>query len=276
MKNENENENQSEISEFLSETMQEQETETDADKKSPVSNEGGEEEPKSEGEEGEETSDEAGSENGGSGDEPGSDDEGELSEVEQLKRQLSVLKDQLNQQGVSEPPAQEPDAFEPISDDLFKDVNFDELLDDPESLKSAMIKLANTVKEQTEKSIFNRLPDQVGTIASQQLDYRKTADNFYEQYSELGEVKPYVASITKQVSNEHPDWTFQKVLDEVANRAYKAMGLPKPSQEDTRRKKAGKKKKPAFVSGTKTSSNRNKAGSELSELESEISELLED
>lgn len=272
----NENENQSEISEFLSETMQEQETETDADKKSPVSNEGGEEEPKSEGEEGEETSDEAGSENGGSGDEPGSDDEGELSEVEQLKRQLNVLKDQLNQQGVSEPPAQEPDAFEPISDDLFKDVNFDELLDDPESLKSAMIKLANTVKEQTEKSIFNRLPDQVGTIASQQLDYRKTADNFYEQYSELGEVKPYVASITKQVSNEHPDWTFQKVLDEVANRAYKAMGLPKPSQEDTRRKKAGKKKKPAFVSGTKTSSNRNKAGSELSELESEISELLED
>ena len=269
-----------EISEFLSDAMQEPGEETVEKPETDLPNKGGEAEPDDEREKGAEESDEAVPKDDGSGDESDDDggdegDDGELSEVEQLKKQLSVLKEQLNQTSHSEEPPAPKAEFEPISDDVFKDIDFDALLDDPDSLKSAMVKLANTVKEQTEKAIFNRLPDQVSSIATQQMDFRKTADDFYSTHQALAEVKPYVANITKQVSNEHPDWTFQKVLSEVADRAYKAMGLPKPSQEDTRRKKAGKKK-PAFASGTKTSSTRNKAGSDLSELESEISELLED
>lgn len=245
-----------EISDMLSESMREEKEETSEEQETPVHDKGDEEGDDPEGEEAEEESGEKADE--------------ELSELEKLRKQNQILKQQLQET----PQQQEEQKVEPtpLSDEFLKDYNFEEIQDDPEKFKQFILDVANHVKKNTEESIFKNLPQTVNSLAGQQIELRQTAQRFYDQNPELGEVKPFVAKITNQVASEHPDWGIEKVLAETAKRSYKALGLEKTAK--TQQQTSGKKRKPGLADAKGGSKRRNKSGEELSELEKEIQDIL--
>ena len=245
-----------EISDMLSESMREEKEETSEEQETPVHDKGDEEGDDPEGEEAEEESGEKADE--------------ELSELEKLRKQNQSLKQQLQET----PQQQEEQKVEPtpLSDEFLKDYNFEEIQDDPEKFKQFILDVANHVKKNTEESIFKNLPQTVNSLAGQQIELRQTAQRFYDQNPELGEVKPFVAKITNQVASEHPDWGIEKVLAETAKRSYKALGLEKTAK--TQQQTSGKKRKPGLADAKGGSKRRNKSGEELSELEKEIQDIL--
>lgn len=245
-----------EISDMLSESMREEKEETSEEQETPVHDKGDEEGDDPEGEEAEEESGEKADE--------------ELSELEKLRKQNQILKQQLQET----PQQQEEQKVEPtpLSDEFLKDYNFEEIQDDPEKFKQFILDVANHVKKNTEESIFKNLPQTVNSLAGQQIELRQTAQRFYDQNPELAEVKPFVAKITNQVASEHPDWGIEKVLAETAKRSYKALGLEKTAK--TQQQTSGKKRKPGLADAKGGSKRRNKSGEELSELEKEIQDIL--
>ena len=245
-----------EISDMLSESMREEKEETSEEQETPVHDKGDEEGDDPEGEEAEEESGEKADE--------------ELSELEKLRKQNQILKQQLQET----PQQQEEQKVEPtpLSDEFLKDYNFEEIQDDPEKFKQFILDVANHVKKNTEESIFKNLPQTVNSLAGQQIELRQTAQRFYDQNPELAEVRPFVAKITNQVASEHPDWGIEKVLAETAKRSYKALGLEKTAK--TQQQTSGKKRKPGLADAKGGSKRRNKSGEELSELEKEIQDIL--
>lgn len=244
------------IGEMLAENMRDPEKETAKESETPVSDEGDEEGVEPEGEEIEEGSGEEGDE--------------ELSELDKLKKQNEVLRQQLQETSAETAEKEKPIESTPLSDDFLKDYDFDEVRDDPEKFKKFMFDVANYVKKQTEESVYKNLPQTVSSIAGQQIELRQTAQNFYNENPELAEVKPFVAKITNQVASENPQWDMQKVLAEVAKRSYKSLGLEKSAKPQSKSNKS----KPGFAESKGGSKRRNKAGSELSELEQEIQDIL--
>jgi len=246
-----------EISDMLSESMREEKEETSEEQETPVHDKGDEEGDDPEGEEAEEESGEKADE--------------ELSELEKLRKQNQILKQQLQETPQQQEEEQKVEST-PLSDEFLKDYNFEEIQDDPEKFKQFILDVANHVKKNTEESIFKNLPQTVNSLAGQQIELRQTAQRFYDQNPELAEVKPFVAKITNQVASEHPDWGIEKVLAETAKRSYKALGLEKTAK--TQQQTSGKKRKPGLADAKGGSKRRNKSGEELSELEKEIQDIL--
>ncbi len=263
------NEQNSDIAKMLTANMQEENEEVSKNEEISVSDEGGEEVDSEEGEETLPDSDETDPE-----EDPGGD-ESEPDELTRLKEQNEKLQNQLNEayaQTAEKAPSMIPS--KEFTEEMFKDLDFDEIFENPDQFKKVLLDVANTVRRQTEEALYKNLPQVVGNVTGQQLELRKAADTFYDKNPELASVKPYVAKVTAQVADKHPDWSFEQILAETAKVARKGLGLEGLAKEEAK-KKTKAKQKPAFADAKRRSNKRSKAGSDLSELEQEISELLE-
>lgn len=203
------------------------------------------------------------------------DDEDELTV---LRRQNELLLEQLNQ--ASQPAAvktENNETAEPSAtvDDasLFGDWKFDDIIENEDSFKKFLGDFAKKVMTTTEERLLQKLPGTVSKLTTEQIEARQTVTSFYDEHKQLAAVKPFVAKVVSVVASEHADWDLPKVLDEAANRAYKALGLKKQAVEGVKTPGA---KKPAFAgpaSGRRGSGNTDNAGK--SKLEKELEELMD-
>lgn len=201
--------------------------------------------------------------------EPASDNV-ELSELEELKKQNELLQARLNEAySKPQPPKEETKPAVNLSDDdLLMGMKFDDIIESQESFQSFLKQFMTKTVEITRENVLKDLPKTVNSLTHQQIEARKTVDTFYGEHPQLATVKPYVAQVVSTVAAEHADWELPRVLEEAAERTYKALGLKRQVEKAER-------KKPAFAPTQTGGGPRGRSSDpSLSKLEQEIAELL--
>ena len=194
--------------------------------------------------------------------------EEELDELSSLKKQNELLQQRLNEAYQHKPvKAETAVAADPLKTDFFGEWKFDDIVESQESLQKFLGEFAGKVVTVARESVLKDLPGTVSNLTTQQIEARRQVDGFYGDHPQLTSVKPFVAQVVSTVASEHADWELPQVLEEAAQRAYKALGLKQQVE------KAGKKN-PAFAP-TKPGGPRGKlAEGGKSKLEKELEELM--
>lgn len=165
---------------------------------------------------------------------------------------------------------EKPEEETPIEgSSFFGEWKFEDIIENEDSFKKFLGDFATKVRAVTKESILKDLPGTVTKLTAEQLETRRVVTNFYDTNKELQSVKPFVAQITNQVASEHPEWNLEEILQETAERSYKALGLKKKIEEES----SGKSKKPAFVNPGR--GRRGEETPQKSKLEKELEELME-
>ena len=128
------------------------------------------------------------------------------------------------------------------------------------------------IYQKSQEDFFQQVPQVVQKTAQEQIYLRDKAKEFYDNNQDLAGVKDFVAQTTNQVHSEHPDWDFDDVLGEAANRAREALGLEKQAAQ--KEKESRKKPKVPSEGTSKKSGKRGEPQDQRSEMEREIDAML--
>ena len=182
-----------------------------------------------------------------------------VSEVETLKKQietLTTLVDTLSG-GTKSTTAVETPAVEPVKtpelEDLFKDMDFDAVMESKENFIKFFKDAMAVVKEQAKQETLVNLPNVVGDFVQRQTSIRDVATEFYTTYPELKKVKQYVAHVANTVSAEQPEWNISQVLIEAAKRTKETLNLQAVVEDVSIEKTDTTKHKPSLPGGTQSS-----------------------
>ena len=245
-------------------------------------NDDGEEEENDEAEQ-EETNDEVETEKGesdGSSEEKGGEkEEGSPSdggeeggqegeeEVVSLKKQNELLMQRLEE--LSSGKQQEAQEAKPNGlEEVFKDLDVKQLMENPENFTAFLAKFATAIRETSVEQALRATPSVMGSYLTRREAITKLKDDFYADNVKLIPVKNYVAGVANDVSAEHPDWTVKNVLDEAAKRTYTALGIVKEVKQNA--EKSGRQR-PAFAK--QGGGSRNKSP-ELTGVQKQINDLI--
>ena len=183
----------------------------------------------------------------------------EPTEVETLKKQietLTTLVDTLSGGTKSAAPT-ESTVVEPVKipelEDLFKDMDFDAVMESKENFIKFFKDAMAVVKEQAKQETLVNLPNVVGDFVQRQTSIRDVATEFYTTYPELKKVKQYVAHVANTVSAEQPEWNISQVLIEAAKRTKETLNLQAVVEDVSIEKTDTTKHKPSLPGGTQSS-----------------------
>ena len=183
----------------------------------------------------------------------------ELSEVEALKKQietLTTLVDTMSGTAKVAPTTTETPAVEvkiPELEDLFKDMDFDSVMESKENFVKFFKDAMAVVKEQTKQETLVNIPNVVGSFVQRQASIRDVATEFYGKYPELKRVKQYVAHVANTVSAEQPEWNISQVLEEAAKRTKETLNLQAIVEDKGKDDSSTSKPKPSLPGGTQSS-----------------------
>ena len=234
-------------------------------------------------EEDQEDDDESSEEDSDSGDEEGGEDseEGEeegdeeLSEVELLRQELAEMREQLaekDQPEEEEKPTLEVGEIEDV--DFMVEADFEDALSDPkkfnESLNKVFKESVTRAVSQTTEQVLRAIPNVVKNSVAQQVALQKSTDKFYANNPDLAKHKKTIATVAEKVLSDNPEITINDLLLKVETAARKKLALKKVVQDKS------SKKKPAFAKGSSKGGKVNKKSKpQLSELDQQISDMLE-
>ena len=195
--------------------------------------------------------------------------------LETLRERNRLLQEQLGLAYTQQIKTENNEVVEPVADalkeeTLFGEWSFEKIVENETDFKKFLGEFATKVKNATEESLLRKLPGTVAKLTKEQMDTRQTVNSFYDEHEQLATVKPFVAQVVSTVASEHADWPLDKVLEESATRAYKALGLKKQATEPV--KTGGKK--PAFA-GPASGKRGVDPNAGKSKLEKELEELME-
>lgn len=149
----------------------------------------------------------------------------EITEIQRLQEQIVELTKNLNKE--EEPEEEVEKVVSPFS---FTDEELEDAMDSTGNLRELLTKMATQISEHT----LQNIPAVVSATVSRQTAVRDILVKFWGDHPKLGEsneTKEFVKYNIRQVEGEHPDWNYEKVLNESAIRAYKMMGIKLEARE---------------------------------------------
>ena len=176
---------------------------------------------------------------------------------------------------VETPPAQEPPPMIPQNLEGFQilpdGMDLDDFLDRPENFVQGMRDILGRYRQVVTQEVLGNIPTVVNNQVRQAVALQNAVNTFYETNSDLKPVRPTVGAIAEQVTNKHPDWSLDKIMDESARVARKLLKMPSPK---TGKKDKGTVVRPSFAK-SKGPSQRNKPKPKKSNLQSQIDDLID-
>lgn len=165
-------------------------------------------------------------------------------ENEKLREQvndLSAPKDEKKED--DETKKEKPEEIKVDEVDFVKDIDMDELTRDPAEFN----KLLNSVYSQGIKSsqegVLKGIPTIVSNNVKTVIALREASDNFYKDNEDLAPFKKVVALVFEETASEHPDWKYDKVLEESGTEARKRLELHKNAVNKDKDKDTNKDEK---------------------------------
>jgi len=208
----------------------------------------------------------------------------ELSEVEQLKKdneELRVQMEHLSGFAAQIPPkevqangeqTQEKVQQTPPKQEAVKFVTeetFDKMLTDADSMNTIITDVFNKASAKAVEDTYRKVPFLVQRLVQQQSTLNSMVTDFYETNKDLVPYKKFVGFVSNEIASEHPDWEYNKLLEETGKTVRKRINLRQVTDSANTKPP---NKKPAFAKGSKA-----KKGSlkQLTELEQDIMELID-
>lgn len=197
--------------------------------------------------------------------------------VESLRARIDELHGKLTeaQKGpdLTKAKAEETKVEETKIEDVIKtylgDVHIDDVVTKPELFVKVLKGVEERAREEAVTRVITQIPNIVIRYIQQHNALQKATTEFYESNSDLAQARKTVGAFANEVSSEHPDWTLEKVLDETAIRARKALGIVKQVQSKSKVKPGDT----GLVKGPGKTGVKGKVGN-LSGLQKEISDLI--
>ena len=160
-------------------------------------------------------------------------------ETKTLREENERLRKQVEDLHVKKTPEPEPPADpepEPIQEINFlgEDVDLDDLTRNPDLLNKILNKVFVAGMEQSRKSqedTLRAVPDIVKTNVATQAGLAKEVKKFYTDNADLEPFKKVVAAVYEELAAENPDWTIDKIFEEVGNETRNRLELHKKATE---------------------------------------------
>ena len=146
------------------------------------------------------------------------------------------------------------------------DLDMEEVQSDPDILNQILHKVASFAYDQASENLLSTVPGLISSQVSDMLTAQNVSNQFYVDNKDLSNVRNVVKACAEQVSQEHSDWTIEKVLKEAADRTRTSLGIKK---EDD---KISDINQVSFAGSPKSGGSRNKQP-KVSALQQELDEL---
>lgn len=166
--------------------------------------------------------------------------------------------DEEEEEDTEEP---EGDEYEPMSLDLDEE-EFEEITSSPEQFSNFMKDVREDALEQArqefteeldkraseiEEEVLRNIPEVVNKSQTRAQRVNSAKDQFFNDYPQLENKMGYVQNMTAVVSNEHPDWGAEKVLNEVGRRAERDLEISKRAKKREQERQNSDNDDPKFA-----------------------------
>ena len=155
--------------------------------------------------------------------------------------------------------------------DFLKDLDMDDVASDPKILNKVLHEVIAKVQLRTTEQVLRSIPQVVMSQVNQQTYFKRMADKFYEDNTDLVNVRQVVKACTQQVQQANPEWEIEKVLKEAAVKTRETLGLSTPKIGTTTGDKIPSAKDAAFAKSKGGSKSNLKQ--QRTSLQTEIDEL---
>lgn len=158
------------------------------------------------------------------------------SEIDRLKREQVEMRQKmdeiLSRQTTSAPDKAETtqQPFTVEEQDFIGDTDIDSTLNDPKELNKLLNKVFQKgieIAEMRNAEIRSSLPEAIRTNVITLETLCKASEKFYDENKDLAPFKGAVASIFGEISTQHPEWDYEKLLKESEVETRKRLNLTK-------------------------------------------------
>lgn len=170
------------------------------------------------------------------------------SEVEELKKEIETLKNQLSEEGeeeAEEKNQQEPEtSSEQQNEELEVKVDFEgeefldeeahgEVLTNPEDFNNFLKNFAEKIAARTQEEILQKFPQLVDQRVRQRASAEVTMQRFWNENPDLNteSKRKVLASKAQKVRSEEPNKPLEEVLDEAEKRTREELDLQEKAEK---------------------------------------------
>ena len=173
----------------------------------------------------------------------------------------------------AQPPQPQPQAQEPTPagpTDYLGDVSIDDLLEDPTKFNAVLNNVAQSsqvaAQQQAVQQVLRSVPELVMGYITRHSAMNRMVDDFYQENSDLSNVKQTVAAVANDVHAKNPNLSVEEVFKQSAEQTRQLLGMKKAAQATVRTER----KKPAFAKA----GGARKPAPKVSAIQSELDDLL--
>jgi hypothetical protein len=184
-------------------------------------------------------------------------------------------KEQSSESSTTSQQAQSQESYEAI--DFIGDLNMDDVTADKkifnQVINNAVMKAIENAEKFIKPNVLNEtllsIPNVISSQIKEQAYINSAVDKFYEENSDLTNVKNTVGLVAQNIATEHPDYDITTLFNEAAKATRVMLKLPEASKIIENNEKVSEFQKPAFAANTSKRSTSVK----VSDLQRELDEL---
>jgi len=207
------------------------------------------------------------------------DNEVELSEIDEIKKQNTILMQRIEELSgkIISPTAPIKEKISEVVEeekkpnvyDLIGDNDIDDVLGSKELFNVAIAKAMQVAEERAIQKILVSIPGIVMRQTEQQLAIKQATDEFYIENPDLEPVKKTVAAVANEIYSTNPQLTIAEIFTKSAEKTREILGLRKKA--NTLINEQGRS--PELVQRTTGARGRTKEPS-LDKFQQELQDLL--
>ena len=166
---------------------------------------------------------------------------------------------------------QSPPQPKTVEDNVIDFVNedtFAEIQNDSKKMNRVLTKVYNLAVENT----YKNTPKLVDNMIKQRTFLNDKVDTFYKVNEDLLPYRQFVGFVANELASQNPDWEIDAVFDKTASEVRTRLGIKKKIVD----KATLAKTKPAFAQAKKSNSRESTEKPNLTEMEQQIQDMLDD
>lgn len=145
-----------------------------------------------------------------------------------LKRIEELTQTKLDS-GKPKEDSQDSSEYTPQEHDFLADLDIDEVLSDSGNLNKLLVAVYNrAVQDASSRSaenIMRTLPETMSTYVNNTLSMRELVNQFYEDNSDLKDVKKTVTDVANQIANENPELSVEDIFARTGTRVREILNI---------------------------------------------------
>uniref|UniRef100_A0A6M3IIS0 Uncharacterized protein n=1 Tax=viral metagenome TaxID=1070528 RepID=A0A6M3IIS0_9ZZZZ len=169
-----------------------------------------------------------------------SDTERYRKENEELRKRIDELSTPKEpEEKVEEPKEQTLESINFVGD--IDEDDFYDIVRNPAKFNELLNKVYSQGVKISQEGVLRGIPDIVKNNVTTVIALRKASDEFYENNEDLAPFKKVVAAVFEEIASEHPDWKYDKVLEQSGIDARTRLELIKKTNNQNQDKDKDKK-----------------------------------